>query len=147
MLCFFLLLLFPLARNTVRGCFFSPYCQHCWVETMAHITQARNTNVLDTFTQRRATPIGHRGRCSTARLDGGGCQSKPAREEEGEGGGRSSESACLVEEKKKGRTERGGGGEVPFGSSLHTHTLHAGMRLNLSEGQPLFFLVAPVYTL
>lgn len=27
----------------VRGYFFSPYCQHCWVETMAHITETQRS--------------------------------------------------------------------------------------------------------
>lgn len=35
-----------LSSFMIRGCFFSPYCQHCWVETMAHITETHR-NVLD----------------------------------------------------------------------------------------------------
>lgn len=142
---------------------------------MAHITQARNSNVLETFKERRTTPIGHSGRCSTRRLDGGGCQSKPARGgKEGRegrkrgGGKRGSESAGLVEEEEKKKKGRGGRGERDRGQKAkcrlgarsfacartessphthtHTHTRRAGMRLNLSEAQPLLSF-ASVYTL
>lgn len=90
---------------------------------MAHITQARKSNVLETFRERRTTLIGRSGRCSTRRLDGGGCQSNPARgggrdRREGRGKKRGSGSAGLVEEKKKGRGVRERSGpesKVPFG--------------------------------
>lgn len=45
----------------IRGCFFSPYCQHCWAETMAHITETQR-NVLDagqTDVRRRLAAVGN----------------------------------------------------------------------------------------